>query len=82
MLVLKFKHGDYVRVPIYLKSETSLFATTPEVVDFGLIQLNQQPLVIPIKATFSIKNIRRVVDYILPVDEPNLDFRMLDPVDI
>ena len=55
---------------------------TPQIIDFGLVQLNQQPLKIDIWLTVNINSVQKIADYYLPTDEENLDFALLDPVDL
>jgi len=48
--------------------DSVLIEFKPRIIDFGLVQLNQSPMVIPISIKFSKKNIKRVVDYFLPTN--------------
>jgi len=82
MVAIRFSTGDYVRVPVYIRTVNNIIETTPYIVDFGLVQLNQQPLRMDVWIRLNEKNIQRIVDYLLPVDQVNLDFKMHDPVEL
>ena len=41
MVSIRFTSGDYVRMPIYLRTTNHFIETKPKLVDFGLVQLNQ-----------------------------------------
>ena len=82
MVSIKFKKGDYLRMPVYIRTVNNLIEATPIIIDFGLVQLYQQPIKMEIWVSISIYNIQKIVDYYLPIDEENLDFKLYDPVDL
>ena len=40
MVSIRFSSGDYVRVPVYARTVNNLVEMTPQIIDFGLVQLN------------------------------------------
>lgn len=57
MVAIRFSTGDYVRVPIYLRTVNQFIETKPLLLDFGLVQLNQQPLKMDVWIRVNEKNI-------------------------
>lgn len=39
MVSIKFKTGDYLRMPVYIRTVNNLVEATPIILDFGLVQL-------------------------------------------
>jgi hypothetical protein len=37
MVSIKFKTGDYLRMPIYIRTVNDLVEVTPTIIDFGLV---------------------------------------------
>ena len=69
-------------MPVYIRTVNNLVEATPIIIDFGLVQLYQQPIKMEIWVSINIYNIQKIVDYYLPIDEENLDFKLYDPVDL
>jgi hypothetical protein len=78
-IVVRFSSGEFFRIPLVVRIRADLVATSPSLVDFGLVQLNQKPLKIDLYARFDTKKVRKVEDYFLPLDQPNLDFSINRP---
>ena len=74
VITIKFSTGELIRVPFLVKTVNTLFETSPSVVDFGLIQLHQPPIRMPITASINLRDVKRAVDYHLPTDMMNLEF--------
>lgn len=79
---IRFSSGDYLQVPVYVRTVNNLVEMSPPVMDFGLVQLNQQPIKMDLWLTVNINSVQRIVDYYLPTDQENLDFAMLDPAEL
>ena len=69
-------------MPVYIRTVNNLVEATPIIIDFGLVQLYQQPIKMEIWISININNIQKIVDYYLPIDEDNLDFKLYDPIDL
>lgn len=39
MVAIKFKTGDYLRIPVIIRTINSLVEVSPVIIDFGLVQL-------------------------------------------
>lgn len=78
-IIIKFSNGDFFRVPLYTRVKEVMIDTYPSLVDFGLVQMGQKPLQIDLYVKFDTKKIKKVEDYLLPLDQPNLDFRLNAP---
>ena len=78
-IVIKFSNGDFLRVPFYVWQKNNLIETTPSIVDFGMVQMNSAPMRIRLAMRIHPYKVKRIVDYQLPLDQENLDFKLLKP---
>ena len=37
LIAMRFSTGDFLRIPLYVRTENVIFKTEPEIVDFGLV---------------------------------------------
>lgn len=68
IITIKFSSGELIRLPFLVQAVNTLLETRPGIVDFGLVQLHQPPIRIPITAQINLRDVKRVVDYHLPTD--------------
>ena len=81
-VVIKFSTGEFMRVPFAVYTQSQLVQTSPAIVDFGVVQLNQKPLKMKVSVRFDPQKVKKVLDYFLPLDQPTLDFDILPVTDL
>lgn len=78
-IVIRFSTGEFLRIPMIVRTVNDLLSLQPRLADFGLIQLHQKPMKMQLSAKVHTRKVKAILDYYLPLDQPNLDFKMKEP---
>lgn len=79
-LHIRTSFHDVIRIPIYYHVHSDVLKLTPGLIDFGLAPLNFDVLKIPIYAKSKISELLAIQEIMLPLDDPRLDFQMVDSI--